>query len=292
MVVPDSFAINSENWEGLTDSRDKLEFFGPKFDYARETFICKVKNRLTFVFIASLLVGIHIATAQESTTGVDHSAWDRLLQARVSDKGWVDYVGFESDRDDLKRYFEELANNPPNEEDLSSQALAYWINAYNAYTVELILQYYPLQSIRDIGSKIMIPKINSPWDIRFIAIGNQKYDLNNIEHSILRKKFKDPRIHFSIVCASYSCPRLRNRAYTADNVQRFLDDDTRIFVNDPSRNSLSADQLNLSKIFSWYKGDFTENGSLVDFLNLYSKVKINASADISFLKYDWSLNQQ
>lgn len=241
--------------------------------------------------ILSLLVGFQIAQAQESIREVDHSIWDELLKEHVSPEGWVDYAGFQKDRDTLKKYLDWLSSNPPAEE-LSMEALAYWINAYNAFTVELILQYYPLESIRDIGSKIMIPKINSPWDIRFITIGDQKYDLNNIEHSILRKKFNDPRIHFSIVCASRSCPRLRNRAYTAGNVQRFLEEDATLFVNDPSRNSLSTHQLNLSKIFSWYGGDFTGKGSLVDFLNQYSETKIDADADISFLNYDWSLNNQ
>ena len=250
--------------------------------------ICRAKNYL--IIILPCLLGFQISQAQESSLEVDHSIWDQLLQVHLTEQGWVNYAGFQSDRGKLKEYLDLLSSNPP-AEDLSAETLAYWINAYNAFTVELILQYYPLESIRDIGSKIMIPKINSPWDIRFITIGHEKYDLNNIENSILRKKFKDPRIHFSIVCASRSCPRLRDRAYTTDNVQRFLDEDTRVFVNDPSRNSLSTSQLNLSKIFSWYSGDFTENGSLLDFLNQYSKVKIEPNAKISYLKYDWSLNR-
>ena len=210
----------------------------------------------------------------------------------MSQPGWVDYDGFKADRDKLTRYLEELAANAPGKDDLSDQTLAYWINAYNAFTIELLLKHYPVESIRDIGSKIFIPKVSSPWDIRFIELGGTTYDLNNIEHAILRKNFKDPRIHFGIVCASRSCPRLRNEAYLGENVQLFLEQDVDLFVNDKSRNIISNQQVELSKIFSWYKGDFTGDGSLINYLNRYSVVDIHPKASISYLKYDWDLNKQ
>ena len=88
--------------------------------------------------------------------------------------------------------------------------MAYWINAYNAYTIRLIVDHYPVQSIKDIGSKIKIPFVTTPWASKFFSIGGEQMSLDNIEHGILRKKFDDPRIHFTLVCASISCPRLRN----------------------------------------------------------------------------------
>ncbi len=246
----------------------------------------------TFLVILSMmLVGLSMVMAQDAEPGLDHSIWDQLLQNHVSHEGWVDYAGFLDDRERLQQYLDLLSANRPilNQ---GNDAQAYWINAYNAFTIELILQYYPLESILDIGVKPIIPKISSPWDIRFITIGDQKYDLNNIEHSILRKKFGDPRIHFSIVCASRSCPRLRNEAYTEQNMERFLDEDTRLYINDPSRNLISSDKLGLSKIFSWYKGDFTESHTLRDYINQYSLTSVDSDAIIRFIDYDWSLNGQ
>ena len=245
-----------------------------------------------FISLILFLGAIHLVLAQSQVPEADHSLWHDLLQRHVTHPGWVDYEGFNNDRNKLTSYLEELAVNAPLEDDLSDQALAYWINAYNAFTIELILKHYPVESIRNIGSKIFIPKVSSPWDIRFIDLGGKTYDLNNIEHAILRKKFKDPRMHFSIVCASRSCPRLRNEAYFADNVQLFLDQDVRLFVNDSSRNIISNKKIELSKIFSWYKGDFIENGSLLKYLNQYSIVEIHPEAKITHLKYDWDLNKQ
>jgi len=211
----------------------------------------------------------------------------------VDEEGRVDYRGFLQDRTELTGYLDQLSKNAPNPETWSRDAqLAYWINAYNAYTIELILEHYPVQSIRDIGSKIMIPNIVSPWDIKFIEIGNEKYDLNNIEHSIIRKQFDEPRIHFAVICAAHSCPQLRNEAYTAKNLEQQLGEDARNFINDPSRNKIQTDKVQLSKLFSWYKGDFTKGMNLAEYVSQYAEVPVNDDARVSFLEYDWSLNEQ
>jgi hypothetical protein len=183
-----------------------------------------------------------------------------------------------------------LSNNPPKNDWNENEQKAYWINAYNAFTVSLILQHYPVKSIEDIGGKIY--KVNTPWDIKFITIGGKKYDLNNIEHGILRKNFNDPRIHFALVCASMSCPKLRNEAYTTSQLNAQLEGAGRDFLNDRSKNRVSANHAELSKYFSWYKGDFTKNGSLADYINKYSQDKINANTKISSIDYNWSLNEQ
>ncbi|MEP6513224.1 MAG: DUF547 domain-containing protein [Parafilimonas sp.] len=202
----------------------------------------------------------------------------------------VNYKDFKKDKAELDSYLKTLSENPPQSTWSENEQKAYWINAYNAFTVSLIIQHYPVKSIKDIGGSIY--KINTPWDIKFINIGGKKYDLNNIEHSILRKNYDDPRIHFALVCASVSCPKLRNEAYTSAKLNAQLEDAGRDFLNDKSKNRISADKAELSKYFSWYKADFTKSTSLAEFLNRYSDVKLNANADIDFLNYDWSLNEQ
>jgi len=126
----------------------------------------------------------------------------------------------------------------------------------------------------------------------FFKIGGQEMKLDEIEHDILRKQFNDPRIHFTLVCASRSCPKLRNEAYEAARLDEQLNDQGRAFLADRSKNIITQDKLQLSKIFSWFKGDFTKNGSLIDFLNRFSPVKINKDADIDHLSYNWNLNEQ
>lgn len=235
----------------------------------------------------SCLIAALCAFSQKAPS---HQQWDKLVKKYVNPSGMVNYKDLQKDKGELDAYLKTLSGNAPQNSWSENEQKAYWINAYNAFTVSLILQHYPVKSIKDIAGKIY--KINTPWDIKFINIGGKKYDLNNIEHSILRKKFNDPRIHFAIVCASMSCPRLRNEAYTAAQIDAQLDDAGKGFLNDKSKNRISAANAELSKYFSWYKSDFTKNGSLVDFINKYSLTKINANTKIGSLDYNWSLNEQ
>ncbi|MCP9747876.1 DUF547 domain-containing protein, partial [Lacihabitans sp. CS3-21] len=169
--------------------------------------------------------------------------------------------------------------------------LAYWINAYNAFTIQLILDNSEndLKSIKDIGDKIKIPFVNTPWDVKFINIGGKKMDLNNIEHGIIRKQFKEPRIHFALVCAAKSCPPLRNEAFTAERLNEQLNNQAEKFINDTSKNKISKSSASISKIFDWYGMDFKPT-SIIDILNKYSKTKLDSKAKISYATYDWSLN--
>lgn len=231
-----------------------------------------------------------IAIASFAQKAPSHQQWDKLLKKHVDAKGMVNYKGFKQDKSELNAYLKLLSENPPQKNWSKEDQMAYWINAYNAFTVDLILQKYPVKSIKDIAGNIY--KVNTPWDIKFITIGGKKYDLNNIEHGILRKKYNDPRIHFALVCASISCPRLRYDAYTGAQLNAQLEDAGRDFLNDRSKNRISADKADLSQYFSWYKGDFTKNGSLVDFINKYSQTKINSSTKIGSIDYNWSLNEQ
>ena len=120
-------------------------------------------------------------------------------------------------------------------------------------------------------------------------MGSNNLSLNYIEHDILRR-MDEPRIHFAIVCASVSCPKLNNKAYTAENLETQLTQATKDFLSDSNRNSISKDYLELSKIFKWFGYDFTKNGSLIDFLKMYSGVQISKDAKIKFKDYNWDLN--
>jgi len=224
---------------------------------------------------------------------VSHQLWDQLLKKHVSTDGTVNYKGFIKDSVQFSKYLRLLSTHHPNDKYWSiNQQKAYWINAYNAFTIQLAIRYYPIKSIKDIGSTFQVTFVNTVWDIKFINIEGKKYDLNNIEHGILRKKFDDPRIHFAINCASLSCPKLRNEAYNADKLIKQLDEQAVDFINDPAKNIINENNITISKIFGWFKGDFTKNGSLIDFLNKYSKTKISAKARIGYMEYDWRLNEK
>jgi hypothetical protein len=224
---------------------------------------------------------------------VDHAAYDRLLKKYVTEKGLVNYKAWKADPQELNQYLDQLSKNPPAASWSKPEQMAYWINAYNAYTIRLILNHYPVKSIKDIGSKIKIPFVTTPWAAEFFSIGGKKMSLDDIEHGTLRKKYDDPRIHFALVCASISCPRLRNEAYTADKLDRQLDEQGRDFLNNPVKNNVGQQSAQLSKYFDWYKGDWSKNGqSVAKWVNKYAATKMNPDAKVSYLDYNWNLNQQ
>lgn len=216
----------------------------------------------------------------DATAELDHSTWNSLLQKHVSGEGMVDYQGFKKDREKLDEYLKMLSGQRPDESWSNAELLAYYINLYNAYTVDLILRNYPVKSIKD---------IDSPWTKEFIKIGDTKISLGGIENSVLRK-MNAPRIHFAINCASISCPKLMNEAYTAKNIDKQLEKATSEFINS-DKNEISKNSARLSSIFDWYKKDFTEKGTLVDYVNQYSNTKIDAGASISYKDYNWNLNE-
>lgn len=218
----------------------------------------------------------------------NHSVWNDLLNEHVSEEGWVSYRGFLQDSTKLNSYLSEVSENPPGKDWSKDEKLAYWINAYNAFTVKLIVDHYPTESIKDIKSGI--PFINSVWDIQFFEIGGREMDLNHIEHSILRKEFDEPRIHFAIVCASKSCPKLLNEAFTAERLEQQLQQQAVDFINDPTKNRITKNEIEISQIFNWFKGDFTKEMKLQAFIDKYSQIKVIDNAKISFMDYNWRLN--
>lgn len=215
------------------------------------------------------------------------SIFDSLLQKNVNKTGRVDYQSLKKNETLLDNYLAYIQNNEPTKDWSSNKKKAFWINTYNAYTIKIILNNYPLKSIRDI-------KIDgkTAWKIPFVKVGQKKYTLDQIEHEILRKKFNDPRIHVGINCASVSCPRLWNFAFTEDNIASSLDNLMKEFINNTTRNKISKNNLEISEIFNWFSKDFMKNGTIINYLNTYAAIKISEKASIKYLTYDWSLNKK
>ncbi len=240
-----------------------------------------------------------------------HEIWNTLLAQHVSpvNKGHstsVNYQGFVAQRSQLKDYLRELEQISQSdfEQWTDNKKLAFLINAYNAWTVELILTEYPdVKSIRDLGSFF-----SSPWKKSFIPLLGNTYSLDDIEHELIRgdNKYQEPRIHFAVNCASIGCPALREEAYEENKLDNQLEEQTQRFLSDTSRNYVQDKTLYLSSIFKWYKDDF-EKGfrgakSLESFLLLYpeslklsenqSTTLRNNDMEIDFLDYDWQLNDE
>jgi hypothetical protein len=251
-----------------------------------------VMNRLQlmilFAFGVSVIPGVSDA-ALSGNAAVDHSVYAKLLSRYVQNSK-VDYAGFKSDEHELDSYLETLAQIDPDKLETNEQ-FAFYINLYNARTIKLILIRYPdLQSIKDLGSLLQ-----SPWKKPIVKLKGQLVTLDHIEHDILRPRFRDPRVHFAINCASKSCPPLLNEPYSGVTLDRQLDHVTRAFINDPARNYLKGKTLFVSRIFKWFADDF--NSDIIGFFRKYARdglagqLKDNsASLKVKYLEYDWSLN--
>jgi len=216
---------------------------------------------------------------------VNHVAFNELLKKHVSTTGMVDYVGFNKDKAKLQDYIKSLTTI--NTAALTkNEQLAFWINAYNALTIDQILRNYPIKSIQNIaGGKV--------WDQNLpYQFGGKTLTLNTIEKkTLLSGNLFDARIHFAVNCAAVSCPTLINKAYTADNVQSLLTQNTKAALANPAFNKISTVKASISTLFNWYKSDFEkEEGSVINFINKYSTTKINSNTKIDYLDYNWSLN--
>jgi hypothetical protein len=224
---------------------------------------------------------------------VNHIAWTSLLQKYVNKEGLVNYKGFIADSISLNNYLNFLSSNAPANSWTKMEQFAYWINAYNAFTVKTIINHYPVKSIKDISPNGAIPFVNTVWDKKFFSIGGVKMTLNTIEHKIIRKKFDDARLHFAVNCASFSCPKLLNVAYEAATLDAQLQQQAIDFLSDTTKNKVNPSNPLLSHIFKWFNGDFVKKGrTKVEFLNQFSPIKINADANLDYITYDWNLNEQ
>ncbi len=243
--------------------------------------MCKNTFFVAFLLLFALEQFARTNPAAPEKGGPAHNAWDSLLQQYVSESGQVNYKGLKANPAALESYCRLLADNPPQDSWSREEQLAYWINAYNAFTMKLIVDNYPTASIlRFDGGKT--------WDVKRIVLGGKKYSLNQIENEVIRLQFKEPRIHFAVNCAAKSCPPLYNHAYTTANLDSTLEVRARQFINNPSYNTLSANKAAVSKIFDWYGADF---GDLKKYLNRYAKTPLKAKATVVYKEYDWDLNE-
>jgi len=243
-----------------------------------------------------LLISLSFLTTSLTNTALadnDKTAlYAELLQRFVKD-GQVDYTGFKKKETQLDTYLEYLAaTDPASMED--KDRFAFYINAYNAYTIKLILKNFengsPPASIKDIGSFF-----SKPWSIKFVKIGGKTYTLDNIEHDILRPTFKDARVHFAVNCASKSCPPLASAPYSGAELDKQLDAGTTAFINNEQENRLENSTLFVSSIFKWFKEDFNNNP--IDFVEKYAQGTLKQELTsqkgrikVKYLDYDWSLN--
>ena len=220
---------------------------------------------------------------------VDHRLYAQLLQLHVRD-GVVDYGGLKRQEAMLDRYLDHLAGIDP--DGLSDKArFAFYVNAYNAWTLKLILDHYPgIKSIKDAGSLWQ-----SPWKKKIALINGGLLTLDEIEHDILRPQFRDPRVHFAVNCASKGCPPLFGIPFNGRDLDHQLDRVTRSFINDPTRYRMDGDVLYVSRIFKWFGEDFDDDP--IGFFRKYAvgnlQTELQARSQglrIKFLDYDWSLN--
>lgn len=214
----------------------------------------------------------------------NHQIWDELTKKYVSTDGKVNYKGFKSELAQLKEYIDYLAKNPVKPTWSKNEELAYWFNLYNASTVYLIASNYPTSSITKLEK-------GKPWDKKFVSSGDKTYSLNDIENVIVRPKFNEPLVHVAFNCAAVSCPILLNEAFIAEKLNTQLNNLAINWVNDVSKNEITPEKIKISQIFDWYKADFDKVGGVISFINKYSNTKVNEKAKISYLEYNWNLNE-
>lgn len=222
----------------------------------------------------------------EEEDAVDFHAYEKLntfLGKYVSAAGNVNYASIKTNKSELEDILNEFESNNPGSDWSTAQKLTYWINAYNIYTIKLIVDNYPTTSITNITAK--------PWHKTFIKLNGKTYSLNQIENDIIRKQFNEPRIHFALNCASKSCPVLLNKAYLPGTVYTQMTAQTKRFLNDTSKNTYGAKEVKISQIFEWYVEDFTKGGTtVIDFINTYRTEQLSTQK-ILYSAYSWDLNK-
>jgi len=241
-------------------------------------------QRLQRILLAAALCLLMAGPAMAQTFDHAHAQFTDILQARVAD-GAVDYAALKADEQALNDYLDTLAAVPEAQFKTwtEAQQIAFLANLYNASTLRLILDHYPLKSIKKIGSIF-----KGPWDQPAVRLFGETITLNNLEHDILRKDYKEPRLHMALVCAAKGCPPLRSEAYTAEKLDKQLDDQSRTFLSSPAGLLIDRKKgvASISSIFKWYGSDFPSVPAFIE-------EQTGESTDglkIRYLSYDWSLN--
>ena len=249
---------------------------------------------LTLVFFATTpvrgtaITGTPATSSRPAAVVLLQDRFSGILQRHV--KGTrVDYLAWASNWDDLHglgEVIDGLSKLDPSDWP-EADAVAYWIDLYNALTVKLILDNYPLSSIKDLGGFLK----SGPWSRDLVEIAGQSLTLNQIENEKLRPRTRDARIHFAINCASLGCPPLRNEAYTASHLASQLEAATTSVLHDERWLKIEDETVFLSKLFDWYREDFVEDaGSLESFLARYRDDLPSGDYKIEFMDYSWRLN--
>jgi hypothetical protein len=254
---------------------------------------CRCKYFLIFLRAIAVMTVIGILGSGGdrvmAAAPVDASLYAELLSQHLRN-GAVSYAGLKADEARLDRYLKQLEQADPEAMGRDDQ-FAFYINAYNAWTIKLILTGYPgVKSIKDLGSLLQ-----SPWKKQFVRIAGKTASLDDIEHGLLRPRFKDPRVHFAINCASKSCPPLLSEPYRGEILDAQLTRATRDFLNDPVNYRLEGNRFWVSSIFKWFAEDF--KGDVIGFYRQQAqgalKARLEADRDrieLHYLDYDWSLN--
>jgi hypothetical protein len=245
-------------------------------------------------YMLNMILPLAITLSAAGGFDQSHAALDSILKARVA-QGLVDYKGLKAERAPLDEYLAEAGEVPMADfqQWTREEQLAFLINAYNGATLQLIIDGYPLDSIKSLGSLV-----KSPWSKDTVLLFGKKISLDTLEHKIIRKNYKEPRIHFALVCAAMGCPPLRGEAYTGARLEEQLDAQTKEFLTTPEKNRVDSEKktLWLSPIFKWYGEDFeTTSKSLAAFVAPYVGAAEGTNLEdysIEYTDYDWSLNEQ
>jgi hypothetical protein len=249
---------------------------------------------VTFMFLVST-----VAKPQPPSFDQNHSDFTQLLKSVVEIKGATSEVNYKKLKKEpvlFNKYLKTISKvSEATFNSFSEQEqIAFLINAYNAFTLKLIVDNYPVISIKKIGGLF-----SSPWKMKFIRLLGKDRSLDEIEHSWLRKKYKEPRVHFAVNCASIGCPALRAEAYVATQLNAQLDEQAKFFLRDGVRNQIDIrnKKLNLSKIFDWFKEDFESTGGVQKFVSTIitddptvREALATSTYSLSFTDYDWNLN--
>jgi len=244
----------------------------------------------------SELWAVWLTSADTETLQPDHSYWQQFLDRRVTGRAGinlVDYAGASSEGQDLKKYLHNLQSIPVSKLTRPQQR-AFWINLYNAATVSIIIDHYPVNSIRDID---ISPGLftDGPWGRKLLSIEDLQLSLDDIEHRILRPIWKDNRLHYALNCASIGCPNLLPQAFTTANSEKLLESAAIDYINHPRGANIENGKLRASSIYKWFQSDFGNSESgVINHLKQYAKtallIKFNGIEEIDEYDYDWSLN--
>lgn len=283
-----------------------------------------IKDLITWMaacaFISIACPSLH---AGEDKTPFEYRDYAALLKAYVSDAGLVDYRGLKADREKLDAFVNRIARVDEDEFDRwdERKRIAFLINAYNALTLKVIIDHYPIRRTRDDAPEVSILQIPGAWKKIEFEVAGHDLTLDKIEHELLRKRFNEPRIHMALVCAALSCPNLRNEPYTRAGLEVQLDDQARRFLNHPKKFKIDRHEkaVYLSQIFSWFGDDFLKTygtsekfggnfagksggrdkreRAVLNFISRYvgredASLLEKGEYEVKYLHYDWTLNEK